>query len=742
MDSKLFYEILFDKDEYTCFTDTLNTKVTSVHARRNGVKEDKQFFCINPIQPNKSRLTSNVVVFRNILVEIDKDEQGNDVDRIKQKKMYDRVGLPYATLVWSGSKSYHAIISLNEPFEDVAEYRRAVEAVYKVLKQSNIPNDSGVKDPARWSRSAESVRINTRQIQEIEVLRNRISRKQFEDWLASHDVEMEAPLYNDHGVSYTSTSDASIELKRDWVMKYYMKNMQYVQGNKNNYQFTYARLLRATGMTKDEVYQVFLQQFDLIDERDPIGSAFSANYNSDQKIYVPSMEERRQYYKQLEDSEKLNLLTEDTINFVVDREQHIQGEALNEYILVDNDFFWVDPIDWSRRKRTDRAIRARFPGVRLHEIVTEDRVFKGFKYEPDYLNYQRNIEGYYNTFEPFKFQPVKGQWPTIKQHLQHLFGGVRKYEGDYENQYLEIIEWLRVSLHHPKHPLWAIVLTSKDHGVGKNIFAIILKAIFGANYSSIRRTDIENDRFNSAFAETQLCFIDEFEKVKDPVRAYGMFKEMVTATEGIRVEKKGLDSYEVDMYAKFVFAHNASEIGFPGIESSDRRFWIRDIQKPVFEMNDGYVDRIRQEIPHLVWDLLYETPPLYDRSHGALWIPAEATWTIWLDNAKENNKSYFYHTLKAEFEHYFQDHDEDVIYTTARSLSVRLNNDEIRKITNCLTNEFRAHQDTKVTRRKDFITGQSPKNGTKWFHITRQMIYGKSDNDNLEVQLAADYFDV
>lgn len=722
--TKDFYDVLFDKDDYTCFSDSTNARTKSVHARRNGTKESTQYFCINPIVQGQNRITANVTAFRNILIEIDKDENGKDIDRDEQKKMFNRIGLPYATLVWSGGKSLHAIVSLEDPFEDVAEYRNAVIAIYKVLKSGNVPNDSQVKDPVRYSRSAGSVRMNTREFQEIDTIRTRISQKDLIEWLASHDVEIEEPKYHDSNVMYVGTSDASVELKRDWIMKYKMKNMNYVQGEKNHYQFTYARLLRATGLNINDVYSIFRTQFDKIDERKPIESAFSSKYDSDPTIYVPSMEERRKYYKEIEDQERLEVVSDDTINFLIDRDQRVQGETLNEYVLIDNDFFWVDPSDNERRKRTDRAIRARFPGVRLHEIVPEDRVYKGFKYDPNYLEYTRNIGGYYNTFENFEFEPTPGEWPTIKQHLQHLFGKESDDPSDYENQYSEIIEWFRVALIDPKHPLWAIVLTSRHHGVGKNIFAIILKKIFGKNFSAIRRVDIEESKFNTAFAETQVCFIDEFEKVKDPKRAYGMFKEMITATEGIRVEKKGIDSYEVPFYGKFLFAHNDSHVGFPGLEADDRRIWIRNINKPTFVMDDAYVNKIKDEIKHFVYDILYVVKPLYTESHGALWIPKEHTWTIWLDNAKETNRSEIYHKLKSEFDHYFQDHDEEVIYTTARSLATRLNIDRERSITSCLRDEWGAYQDEKTTRRTDYITGLQPKNGTNWFHITREMVYG------------------
>ena len=724
-----FYKALFDKDDYTCFTDSTNGRSVT-HAIRNGIKKDLQYFSINPMHKGTTRSKMNVSSYRSILVEIDKDASGTPIPRKEQKKMFAKLGVPYTTLLWSGGKSLHGIITLAEPFKDIAEYEQAVSAVWRVLAKNGFPHDTGVRDAGRLSRCAGSIRINTKQYQEVEKVNSRITREEFDNWLAIYDEEVLAPEYHQSNMTYTGTSEASVELKVKWIKDYFMKDDEYVQGNRHHYQVKMAYLLLRTGLSANDIDVYFKTEFGEVSTG--IGSCNTLSIEGlGESIYVPTMEERRAYMKSLEEQEQTELMSEETINFLTNRDEIVGGEALNHYVLVDNDFYWVDPQTNERRKRTSTAIRARFPNHSIHQFVPSERHYKGFKYLPNYVDFQRDLNGYYNTFEWFNFQPTPGEWKDIEIHFRHIF----------KEQYPQFIEWLRVALVHPTHPLWAIVLTSKAHGVGKNILAIIMKLIFGPNYSAIRRVDVEEARFNSAFAETQLCFIDEFEKVKDPVRAYGTFKEMITATEGIRVEKKGVDSYEVPFFSKFLFAHNASQVGFPGIEANDRRMWIVEVDKPDFVMNDAYVERIRAQVPHLVYSLMHEITPMYETSQNALWLTPEDTWTIWLDNAKENNRSYFYHKLKSEFEHYFEDHDEDIIYTTARSLGIRLNTDEYRKISFCLKDEFGAHQDDKVTRRTNALSGEAPKNGTKWFHITREMIYGKADKPVNNGDMGTNYFE-
>jgi len=70
--TKQFYETLFDNDEWTCFADKGAKSVRTYPAISKGLKEENEYFSINPMRPQSTRSGSNVSVLRNILVEIDK----------------------------------------------------------------------------------------------------------------------------------------------------------------------------------------------------------------------------------------------------------------------------------------------------------------------------------------------------------------------------------------------------------------------------------------------------------------------------------------------------------------------------------------------------------------------------------------------------------------------------------------------------------------------------------------------
>jgi hypothetical protein len=148
------------------------------------------------MKPQSTRANDNVIALRNILVEIDDYNDGSGkkkpVPKEQQLEWFQEVDLPYATLLWSGGKSYHAIISVEEGFTK-QEYPNVVNAIYKVLSNNNIPNDTSVKDLSRLCRAAGSVRVNTRQLQKVKEVRRRITRSELLDWLNRWGVTIETP---------------------------------------------------------------------------------------------------------------------------------------------------------------------------------------------------------------------------------------------------------------------------------------------------------------------------------------------------------------------------------------------------------------------------------------------------------------------------------------------------------------------------------------------------------------------
>lgn len=159
---KNFWTTLFPGKEYICLARTkYDTAI-------NSVDRTSQFFCINSlIGPRKD---SNVHYFRNILLEFDDGSPGDQLEIITD--------VPHSTLVWSGGKSHHAIISLEEPCRDRAEYDALVRRIYAKLPMV----DKSVKNPSRLSRAPDAMRDNGNKQHLIHV-KGRVSRSELDAWL-------------------------------------------------------------------------------------------------------------------------------------------------------------------------------------------------------------------------------------------------------------------------------------------------------------------------------------------------------------------------------------------------------------------------------------------------------------------------------------------------------------------------------------------------------------------------------
>lgn len=157
-----FYVVLFNDDEGICFGKTkYSTDVI------DALDYEAPFFSINPLK--ERRLDINVVAYRNLLIEIDSIPLPDQLKILKT--------VPYSTLVYSGGKSYHAIISLEEPLKTREEYDDLVKAVYAKVPEA----DKTAKNPSRFSRAPGYLRDNGN-IQDLIEVRSRVSNNTVYEW--------------------------------------------------------------------------------------------------------------------------------------------------------------------------------------------------------------------------------------------------------------------------------------------------------------------------------------------------------------------------------------------------------------------------------------------------------------------------------------------------------------------------------------------------------------------------------
>lgn len=172
MTRETFFTTIFDKGERTCFSaDPYGISLKDAHS-----SDDRAvFFALNPLR--EARADANVTCYRNILVEMDKvplDEQLTHITTLE---------MPWSTITYSGSKSYHFIISLYEPCTSRAEYDDLVDRIYTIVGKDKI--DTKCKNPSRFTRVPGALRPDTGLKQNLVKCFYRVTRADLDAWIAA-----------------------------------------------------------------------------------------------------------------------------------------------------------------------------------------------------------------------------------------------------------------------------------------------------------------------------------------------------------------------------------------------------------------------------------------------------------------------------------------------------------------------------------------------------------------------------
>lgn len=183
---------MFDTDESICISDSqfshhslpletvLNEKITLISPNpsipiREVDSKNIILVALNPI--DGFRNDKNCYKFRNFLIELDSYERDLQIGYIK------KLCIPYSALVWSGSKSTHVLISLDEPLSNEKIYR----SVYKWMLNIASLSDQALGNPSRCIRLSGAIRPETGREQELIELKERISQKDLTDWLNKYE---------------------------------------------------------------------------------------------------------------------------------------------------------------------------------------------------------------------------------------------------------------------------------------------------------------------------------------------------------------------------------------------------------------------------------------------------------------------------------------------------------------------------------------------------------------------------
>jgi len=168
-----FYATLFDPEDYVCWSpNPYGVQSRPVTDLMNSTANC--FFSINPLKGK--RCDANVTSYRNILLEFD------TISLTEQLKLIATI--PHSTLVYSGGKSYHAIISLEEACATKDDYDKLVRRIYDRLPDV----DKSAKNPSRFSR-APGAKRDSGAVQDLIEVKEQVTRNELEAWLGPDVIE-------------------------------------------------------------------------------------------------------------------------------------------------------------------------------------------------------------------------------------------------------------------------------------------------------------------------------------------------------------------------------------------------------------------------------------------------------------------------------------------------------------------------------------------------------------------------
>lgn len=739
--TKEFYDVLFDHDELVCFShDQYGTKIYPISI---GLKEEHSFFTINPMLKGTTRADYNVSAYRNLMFEIDEDTDGNAIDKKDQVAIIKKAKLPFSTLLWSGGKSFHSIISIADIFvEDKREYQALWKAITHILNETarelgyDLKFDKATKNPSRFSRAAGSIRIHDgrpNEIQKVTKVNRRIKSHELLTWFETHDIQWTDFLPQPVEFTGPNTySDARTQEKIDFVLKHRMQNMVYDEGKKV-WQYTFARQLRNTGLNQAEIESAIRSQCGVIDARlkPQLGPICNwEKHADDEKIYVWTMDEKREWAQEQERLEKEALAktivnkAESDIVFNGDISDVNLG-GINNYIRVGTKYYRTDGINvdvWDKQTLKDDF---------GNHILRSDqlRKYRGFINEPNYLEHVEDVTRivdqrpytFFNKFWYPNFKLEEGEWPTIMKLLDKVFVGN-------EENHLEIgLDWIQLMLTRPKQRTRALVLTGNS-GTGKDTFMEwLIHIVTNRNGIMLEGAEVEST-FNSHWSGKHLICLNEVSfDIKDK-KTKERLKNLLTS-ERVTVEGKGDNQYQIENYSKVILATNNMH-DFMAISDSEDRYHVREMPNLVNGDKDAtFKEKLKAETPaFLYWILKVRELSRPDKA-GRFWHTNEECETRAGKAVKSNTKTTLYSELEDILTDKFRTpelRNEDQYCFRVKSLGVKLRQQLEQKgidkpftdkaIKMCLLKEFGIREQKTI--RVDVFGGNVEQN-QKHFTITR-----------------------
>lgn len=182
--------------------------------------KDIQLVALNPIEG--FRRDVNVTKFRSFLVELDSGSLKEQFEYVKSLNM------PYSTCIFSGSKSLHYVITLDEDLPDEETYRYIAEWILKIVSKA----DQMTKNPSRSVRCAGNIRKETGNEMKMLELNKRIPLSDLSFWLNCYPAQDPAL---DRAARESSSGSLLINDVPAWIWKKLADGIDNSKGRNNEW---------------------------------------------------------------------------------------------------------------------------------------------------------------------------------------------------------------------------------------------------------------------------------------------------------------------------------------------------------------------------------------------------------------------------------------------------------------------------------------------------------------------------
>ena len=209
------------------------------------------------------------------------------------------------------------------------------------------------------------------------------------------------------------------------------------------------------------------------------------------------------------------------------------------------------------------------------------RQYNGMVFAPG-----EDVPGCYNLFRGMAYEPKKGSWKRLQEHIYHVI--CRKDAAIFEY----ILAWMADAIQNPggERPGVSIVMRG-GKGTGKGIFARTFGELFGGHFLHITHQSQLVGKFNQHQKDALVVFADECFWAGDKL-SESIIKGIITEPT-IRVEPKGKDSFPVKNHMRLMVGSNEDWVIPAGI--GERRFLVIDVAE-IYRQDLKYFAPIHAEI--------------------------------------------------------------------------------------------------------------------------------------------------